>query len=503
MRRRDAIRAGLAAVGVGVVGRRAGARTETPTPQGRLPVEGAKEAVVSPDGRTAFLATTDGYATVDLREPSAPALLARRRDPLAETDTGPMTDIYDVKLADDGETLAVVGPANYVAGESTNGVLFVDVSEPAAPTPLAFHRTSFPIHNCVFADGHVYLTGNGARTVDGVTRNELVVVAAGAEPREVGRWSLVDHDERWAAVNSGFRVLHDVWVRDGLAVLAHWDAGTYLLDVSDPATPTHLGTVPAVTPAELTDDGNAQYTSTPGNHHYVTTDPENELLGIGGESWAVERDGELRGGPSGIDLYDVSDPTAPTRLSRIAPPTSADPTFRGTWTTAHNFTIRAGTLYSSWYHGGVKRHDLSDPTAPRELSWWVDPTAARFWAATPAVSGEFFLASSMGTETGAAGLWTFPETDGTGGRPAALTATDTGEQTQTTTASAARAATASPTPTASRTPSDREPRTATATRSETTESGETAASAPGFGAVAAACGLGVVAWRRLRSAVEP
>ena len=461
---------------------------------------------MSPDGQTAFLATTDGYATVDVSDPTAPTRLARRRDLLADSETGPMTDVYDVKLSDDGETLAVVGPANYVAGESTNGVSFVDVSDPAAPAPLGFHRTSFPIHNCVFTDGHVYLTGNGARVVDGVTRNELVVVAAGTAPREVGRWSLVGHDERWAEVSSGFRVLHDVWVRDGLAVLAHWDAGTYLLDVSDPAAPTHLGTVPAVTPTALADDGNAQYTSTPGNHHYVTTDAGNDLLAVGGESWAVERDGELRGGPSGITLYDVSDPTAPDRLSRVTPPASADPTFRGTWTTAHNFTLRDGTLYSSWYHGGVKRHDVSDPAAPRELSWWVDPADARFWTAQPAVPGEFFVASSMGTETGTAGLWTFPETDGTAGRPEALTATPAPERTRTgtetrtgATATETRAgATATETPTTVSASQE----TATSEPQET-DTATTGTAAPGFGAVAAACGLGAVVWRRLRSPVEP
>jgi len=487
VRRRDAIRAGLAAVGVGVVGRpTAGRSTATFRPQGQLELAGTKEVVVGPDGETAAVATTDGYATVDLSEPTAPRLLAERRDLLADRETEALGQIYDVKR--DGDTLAVVGPANAVAGESTNGVLFVDVSDPADPTHLGFHRTTFPIHNCAFADGYAYLTGNGSAVVDGVQRNELVVVAA-ADQREVGRWSLTGHDERWTDVQSAFRVLHDVWVRDGLAVLAHWDAGSYLLDVSDPADPTHLATVPALSPAELADAGNPEYTASPGNHHYVATDADNDLLGIGGESWAVSRDGELRGGPSGIELYDISEPAAPERRSEIRPPETADPTFRGVWTTSHNFSFRDGTLYSSWYQGGVRRHDVGDPAAPTELSWWVEPATARFWTAVP-VDDEWLLASSMGTTDGPAGLWTFPAIDGTGGNPAGLTV----EETDT-----SRAATVDETET---TTADRRGETSGVTeredRTETVSSGETEADAPGFGGVATLGGVGLAAWLRRR-----
>jgi hypothetical protein len=509
VRRRDAIRAGLAAVGVGALGRPAVGETAAFRPRGRLKLAGAKEAVVGPDGETAAVATTDGYATVDLTDPTAPRLLAERRGLLADRETGALDQIYDVKR--DGDTLAVVGPANFVAGESTNGVLFVDISDPADPTQLGFHPTTFPIHNCAFADGHAFLTGNGSAAADGVQRNELVVVAAD-EQREVGRWSLTRHDDRWGAVQSSFRVLHDVWVRDGLAVLAHWDAGTYLLDVSDPASPTHLGTVPALSPAALVDAGSPEYTASPGNHHYVRTDANNDLLGIGGESWAVSRDGELRGGPSGIELYDISEPTAPEPLSEIEPPETADPTFRGTWTTAHNFSFREGTLYSAWYQGGVKRHDISDPTAPRELSWWVAPATTRFWTAVP-VAGGALLASSMGTADGAAGLWTFPAVEGTGGNPAALTAQTTAPGSTTTVDDEGTTTAGNGAADESRTASERgttdengrgngETGDSETTGGERRDGGETAAvtetETPGFGVVAALGGVGVAAWLRRR-----
>jgi hypothetical protein len=511
------------------------------SPRGRLTLADAKEAVVSPDGSTAYVAVTDGYATVDLADPASPELLAERRDLLADEQGGPLEQLYDVKLS--GDTLAVVGPANPSRGQTRNGALLVDVSDPTAPEQIAFHSTQHPIHNCAFADGYLYLTGNGAGTVEGRLQNPMVVIdTTGDTPTEVARWHLTDHDEAWVDVPAPFRTLHDLWVRDGLAALAHWDAGTYLLDVSDPTEPTHRGTIPALSPEELADAGGAQYTSRPGNHHYVTTDESNEILGIGGESWGYERDGEIRGGPSGIDLYDVSDPTSPEKLSTIEPPAATDTTYRGTWTTAHNFELRDGTLYSAWYHGGVKRHDVSDPASPEQLSWWVEPTEARFWTAQAGVPGEFFVAPTMGTETADAGLWVFPETDGTGGTPAALTATptptpspggssgtgdegtETGGETGETgtpddgTAEAAETRTATPTATPGRTASPTPAGGGSASQSGATEDaasqsgsgegagttataagdGETVTRGPGLGVIAALGGLGLGAWRARR-----
>lgn len=494
MRRRDTLRAGASLLGVGLFGVPATARRDTAafTPQGTLSLFGTKEGVVSEDGTTAYLAVTDGYATVDLSDPANPELLAERRDLLEDRAEGPLKQVYDVKRS--GDTLAIAGPANPTRGETISGVYLADVSDPANPSKIGFHETNFSIHNCVFEGDYVYLTANNVIS-DGVRRNPVVIVdTSGEEPTEVARWSLSTFDEEWESVGSSFRVLHDVWVQDGLAALAHWDAGTYLLDVSDPTAPEHLGTIPALSPDELRTATGSEYTSSPGNHHYVATDETNELLAVGGESWAYTTDDGYEGGPSGIDLYDVSDPTAPEKQSRIEPPESNNPTYRGTWTTSHNFELRDGTLYSSWYQGGVKRHDVSDPANPTELSWWADPDRGKFWTAQAAVPGEFFLATSMETDATDAGVWTFPETDGTGGNPAALTATPTPSPTPSPTESPTESPTASATATA----------TDTAPATDSTDSGAgqetTDTRAPGFGVVGtlgAVGGAGLAAWRRL------
>ncbi|MFC6726980.1 LVIVD repeat-containing protein, partial [Halobium palmae] len=151
---------------------------------------------------------------------------------LADRENGPLRGVYDVKV--DGDTLLVVGPANPL-GEALHGALVVDVSDPANPEEVSFFGTDYPIHNAYLRDGYAYLTANDWE------RNPIVVVdVSGSNPEEVGRWSILDRDEAWGDVPAGVRTVHDVHVQDDVAYLVHWDAGTWLLDVSDPSNPTYL-----------------------------------------------------------------------------------------------------------------------------------------------------------------------------------------------------------------------------------------------------------------------
>ncbi|MFC7044490.1 LVIVD repeat-containing protein [Halobacteriaceae archaeon GCM10025711] len=297
------------------------------------------------------------------------------------------------------------------------------MSDPANPERVAFQETDYAIHNC-YLDGAVgYFTGLEA---DG---SSLVVVdLAGDDPTEVARWSITSQDERWADVPWTLWPVHDIWVQDGLAALAHWDAGTWLVDVSDPADPQYVADVGGRSPADLADlDERAAHEATvalPGNSHFVTFDDDRSVLAVGEEAWNVDETGR---GPGGITLYDVSDPTDPTRLSRVEPPVTPDATFGGTWTTAHNFELRGDRLYSAWYQGGVKLHDVSDPAVPEELSWWRQPDEASFWTARVGVPGEFFVASSLGDpDPTREAVYVFPDEIGQQANPPALANVSTG-----------------------------------------------------------------------------
>ncbi|MFC7044491.1 hypothetical protein ACFQH6_02900 [Halobacteriaceae archaeon GCM10025711] len=118
MRRRDVLRGAAGALALPFVAR--GAAHPGPyRPLGSVPVDGAKEVVVGDDARTAYVATTDGFATVDLSTSSDPTVLAERRDLLGDREDGPLRQIYDVKVA--GDRLVVAGPANPLDGDVVRG----------------------------------------------------------------------------------------------------------------------------------------------------------------------------------------------------------------------------------------------------------------------------------------------------------------------------------------------------------------------------------------------
>ena len=398
-------------------------RQTTPTAEGtevlaRLPVERLKEAVTAPDGATAYCATTDGFAVVDISDPADPSLLVDERDPLADRDPT-LFDVYDVKLDHENDLLAVVGPANPVGSGVFKGLIVYDVSDPATPERVTVHGTEFFNHNCFAADGRVYLCGN---TGD---RNGVVIVDA-RSGEELGRWSLADRNGQWRDVRLRNWVLHDLTVHDGVAYLAHWDAGTVLLDVSDPSSPTFLARIGGRSPAELAaftgDESRTAATEPPGNHHHAATDGDG-LLGVGVESWDVTPDDDDGGGPGAITLYDASDPGAPEELAVIDPPPTPDPTLGGVPTTSHNFEFRGDRLYTSWYRGGVRVYDVRDPVEPELLARWRDSHGTAFWNAEPATDGAFVAPSWKGRDDDggfvldAAALYTFrdpgPPADGT------------------------------------------------------------------------------------------
>ncbi|MUV60866.1 hypothetical protein [Halobacterium sp. CBA1126] len=90
MRRRDVLRASAAAAALPFAGRTVSARQSAFEPLGVLDLDGTKEVVVGDGGETAFVATTDGIATVDVSDPADPELLARVAPLLEDHEDGPM-----------------------------------------------------------------------------------------------------------------------------------------------------------------------------------------------------------------------------------------------------------------------------------------------------------------------------------------------------------------------------------------------------------------------------
>jgi hypothetical protein len=379
------------------------------------------------------------------------------------------------------------------------GLVVYDVSDPTDPVPATeFYGTGYSIHNSFLLDGHAYLTRNptGQATM-------AIVDVSTETPESVGVFNPLTADvgvDGWDDLSFFPGTLHDLYVHDGVAYCAFWDAGTWMVDVSDPADPSYLGRVGDYTLeelVELADDRETlsqYYWEDPGNDHYVAVDDEGSLLAVGGEAWD-DPDTE-GGGPAGVDLWDVSDRSNPRKLSTIDPVQAPDTTRGGTWTTSHNFDLHGDRLYTSWYEAGVKVHDVSDPADPELLAWWRRPDEAMFWTAQVAVPGEFYVASSYPARDHRAALYTFP--DEAGQQPNAPRIAPA-EPTRTETATGTATRTETPTRTRTRTETETETATATPTATPTDGTDESAGGgAPGFGVLATLVGLGAGAYGYLR-----
>ena len=471
---------------VGARDGRRGAQDETAAfePLGSVSVPGAREAAVHHDGEIAYVAASDGFAVVDISDPGQPTVRAERRD----IDTGsdrPLRAAWD--LWPGGDRLVVAGPALPQGG--AYGFALFDISDPGDPTQVAWYGTESYIHNAFLDDGTVYLTGSGEPAAP------LVMVdVADDEPTEVGRWSPLDHDPAWGEILLPSRELHDAFVQDGVAYLPYWDAGTWIVDVSDPENPEMLAHVGDYTLAELQniEGQDATYESRvpPGNAHNTVVNRDSTLLFVGTESWAIgdpSESGKTVGGPGGIDIWDITDKTSPTHLAEIAPPESTDSTTSGPFTTTHNCDVAGDRLYSSWYFGGVKVHDISDPANPEEIAWWQQADEACFWTAQSAVPGEVFIGSSVnlakdfrGQTVTAERLYTFPDRAGT--QPETPDEPDDSQSEE---------STETPEATATQTP-DSEPTDDTPASNESTRDADD--SGPGFGVLGALGGVGSLAW---------
>jgi hypothetical protein len=513
MRRRQVLRSSAGALALAGIGGVASADEASYAPKGEVAVDGTQEVATTDDGNYAAVAAGKGFAIVDVNDPAAPSIAAERGALLQENENGPMQMIADVKV--DGDRLLVTGPNGSPRGDVVKAALLYDISDPANPERLDVLEVDHPIHNSFFVDGYAYLTVSdfeyeGAKLVD----------ASGDEFEVVNSFSIVDHDDKWSDVHGFLRSCHDLYVQDDVMYLAQWDAGTFIVDVSDKQNPEVLGRaggLPADKLAKVPQQSlGAVGLQPPGNSHYVRPSPDGNYLYKGAESWDADPNDDKRGA-SGITVFDISDAANPERLTAIHPPGADDETRGGQFTTSHNFSIRGDRLFSSWYYGGVMVHDVSDPANPERLAWWRKPSETMFWGAKAAGDRDFFVAGNMrgsvmtfSTEAGEMadppGVFTPPE------ETSLVTAVDWSQyietESTTTEPTTTESTTTEPTTTTEATePTTTEPTempTETSTTEASTTADPTTASdgSPGFGALAAAGGLGLGAARLLSNADE-
>jgi hypothetical protein len=146
-----------------------------------------------------------------------------------------------------------------------------------------------------------------------------------------------------------------------LAFLAYWDSGFIALDLTDPANPTYRGRT--VYPADA--DGDA---------HSSSYDDARQLLFTADEDFCKTSGSGTEKGFGYLRVYDYSDLTAPVQIGEYRTPNSlgTDDQRAGDYV-IHNPLVSGTDVYVFWYSDGVRVLDASDPTAPREVAYFVPP----------------------------------------------------------------------------------------------------------------------------------
>ncbi len=222
--------------------------------------------------------------------------------------------VNDVKVRSDGKVAVI---SHEFSIDQQNGVTLLDLSGDCSASVLSRFAAGLQsgVHNVWVEGDFVYVVadgvGSGLRILDISDPKSPTVVAAFADP---------------------FSFLHDVYVRDGLAFLSHWDSGLIVLDVGNGI----VGGSPS-DPREV-----SRIRTSGGQTHNAWYWPERGLVFVGEEDFAT---------PGIMHVVDVADLFAPVEVA----------TFRVAADTPHNFWLdeEREILHMAWYTQGIISLDVS------------------------------------------------------------------------------------------------------------------------------------------------
>ncbi|MGH9937899.1 MAG: hypothetical protein ACREAM_16765 [Blastocatellia bacterium] len=253
----------------------------------------------------------------------------------------------------------------YLASYNGNGVMIIDISDPANPK-LAGHYN--PAENGRIQDVVVI---NGIGYFGAENRGGLHIVDV-RNPANPVLLSQVNTDK------NGHANVHELFVADG--VLYEADSRTNrvkVFDVTNPAAPVFVRDIdtndPAVHAAVVvngrlftsglrgkTDIYDVRRVLTEQPAHLGTVDS-----GTGSHSGWASNDGKIlavaRETPNGdVRLFDITNPSSATLISTISPQSLGIEAF-----SPHNPYIIGNLLFVSWYQAGLVVIDITNPRQPR------------------------------------------------------------------------------------------------------------------------------------------
>jgi hypothetical protein len=333
----------------------------------------------------------NGVAVVDIRDPASPVMVSRLVNPegTSAEDVVVFTARYGPLQGHDiaAAGIQVCGGSRY---DTTfpRGLMLWDVTSPATPVQLGFFDTGcctrglheFEVeHRDDLGRTFAYVTVPSSRAPDPNTQSgvsdadgkdgdfRLIDISDPRNPFQASTWWVQLAGGPFAAqgCDPDGNYGHGAEPSDDgkIVFLSYWDSGFIALDLSDPENPAFEGRT--IYPADADGDG-----------HSASYDDDRKLLFTADEDFCKTSGSGIEKGFGFLRVFDYSDMSAPVQIGKFGTPNSAGTSDPGAGDfTIHNPLFVNGRIYASWYSDGVRVIDVSDPTAPREIAFFVPPAA--------------------------------------------------------------------------------------------------------------------------------
>ena len=313
--------------------------------------------------------------SVDVTDVANPRLVMQTELPYSHLRSNSLAIVDDVML---------VAYQSVQPGQPGTGMGVYDISNAEEPRRIGFLDLGGPYsrgcHCLWWVDGEYAHLSTGA--ADFQPRNQLddqfymiVDVRDPEHPVEAGRWWVPgtrEGDEappmwRHPLIDSGHR-LHNANVypqRPDRAYCCYLDSGVFILDISDKASPSVVGSINVAPPF-------------PGFCHTALPLFSRDLMVVTHE--AVRNNGEDH--PKLVWMMDIREESNPVIISTFPMPDTEDFFNRGGRFGAHNVyenqpgptCSQSDTLiYGTFFNAGVRVFDTSDPFRPEEVAYFVPP----------------------------------------------------------------------------------------------------------------------------------
>jgi hypothetical protein len=242
--------------------------------------------------------------------------------------------VMDVAV-NEARTLAAFGRRG--AESRRNGVVLLDLSDPAHPRPLGEYWETLTggVQSVYFSGDRLYLVDAGNAEM------RVLDVSDPVNPQPIGRWGVPDNPQRF---------LSDLVVQDGVAYLAYWDDGLVILDVGkgikggSPERPRLVSQVRYTTEWRNRQYGNTHYafpyTNRAGRRYIFVAD---QILPLGAD---LNRRQEMGGELHVFDATHLENPVA------VA-------SYAATGYGISRFWAQNDTLYVGTNNGGLRAVDVS------------------------------------------------------------------------------------------------------------------------------------------------